>query len=122
MSVPLGKMGLGLSRSLSQVFDSSGNEDPQSFRVRGREDPPQLGVLRERRRRNNGSGQSTPARSVSRSGTASEKPIFGIGGSVIRDRFSGTITPRDDGSTTPPATAANRTIRFPDEAFTHEPT
>lgn len=71
-------------------------------------------MLRERRRQQTPtSGQSTPVLSSA----PSERPIYRIGGTVIRDRQSGTMTPVEDGErSTPPDRVANRTIRFPDEA------
>jgi len=114
LSIPLGKLGFYLPRTLSQAFDSTASEDPQSFRVRG---GPELSQsLRKRQRRNQGSGHSTPGRL----GTPSDIPIFSIGGTVIRNIVTGTMTPGTPGEhnepSTPPATAASRTIRFPDEA------
>jgi hypothetical protein len=113
ISIPLSKMGLGLTRTLSQRFDSSASEDPQPFRIRRRVESSSTaaGIFR---RRGQSSGTSTPAPS----GTASDRQVFGIGGSIIRDEpsslrdeLAGTATPRDDERPAPV-----RTIRFPDEA------
>jgi hypothetical protein len=115
LSIPLGKLGFYLPRTLSQAFDSTMSDEPQPFRVRDRLEAPG-GILRERRRQQTStSGQSTPAPSSA----PTERPIYRIGGTVILDRQSGTITPVDDGEqSTPPDCVANRTIRFPDEAHT----
>lgn len=109
LSIPLGKLGFHLPRTLSQAFDSTPSDDPQPFRVSHRPEAPG-GVVRERiRQQTPTSGQSTPA--------PTERPIYRIGGTVIRDRQPGTMTPVDDGErSTPPDRVANRTIRFPDEA------
>jgi sodium/hydrogen antiporter len=113
LSIPLGKLGFYLPRTLSQAFDSTTSDDPQPFRVRDRPEAAG-GVLRERRRQQTPtSGQSTPAPSSA----PTERPLFRIGGTVIRDRETGMMTPVDDGErSTPPDRIANRTIRFPDEA------
>lgn len=113
LSIPLGKLGFYLPRTLSQAFDSTMSDDPQPFRVRDRPEAPG-GALRERRRQQTPvSGQSTPALSS----TPTERPIYRIGGTVIRNRQSGTMTPVEDGErSAPPDRVANRTIRFPDEA------
>lgn len=111
LSIPLGKLGFYLPRTLSQAFDSTASEDPQPFRVRERAEA-SSGVLREHRRQTPTSGQSTPATSSA----LTERPIYRIGGTVIRDRVSGTMTPVDDGEqSTPPDRVTQRTIRFPDE-------
>ena len=67
-------------------------------------------TFRERKkRRGERSGQSTPNTSAS----TSTRPIYRIGGRVVRD---GTATPAEScRPSTPPAVAANRTIRFPDD-------
>jgi sodium/hydrogen antiporter len=111
LSIPLGKLGFYLPRTLSHAFDSTASEDPQPFRVRERAES-SSGVLRERRRQTPTSGQSTPALPTSPTG----RPIYKIGGTVIRDETSGTMTPVEDGEqSTPSDRVANRTIRFPDE-------
>ena len=104
LSIPLGKLGFYLPRTLSQAY-SAQVDDSQPFRVRDRADD-SASVLRERRRTRT-SGQSTPA---------TDRPVYRIGGTVIRDRVSGTITPVEDGEASPIPSVPNRTIRFPDEA------
>ncbi|KAN0110222.1 Sodium/hydrogen exchanger family domain containing protein [Hyaloscypha variabilis] len=112
LSIPLGKLGFFLPRTLSRAFSSQQNESG-SFQIGDQVRTPPHGILRERRRKNH-SGQSTP-RSVS-----GHRALFRIGGSVIRDGQTATSssapaelnnirpsTPRDVG--------IERTIRFPDE-------
>jgi hypothetical protein len=112
LSIPLGKLGFFLPRTLSRAFSSQQNESG-SFQIGDQVRTPPHGILRERRRKNH-SGQSTP-RSVS-----GHRALFRIGGSVIRDGQTTTSssapaelnnirpsTPRDVG--------IERTIRFPDE-------
>lgn len=108
LSIPLGKLGFYLPRTLSHAFDSTQVDEPQPFHVRDRADGPS-GVLRERRRTRT-SGQSTPARSA-----ATDRPIYRIGGTIIRNMASGTVTPVEDGGASPNLSAPSRTIRFPDE-------
>lgn len=107
LTIPLGKLGFYLPRTLSQAFDSTTSDDPQPFRVRDRAEG-SSGMLRERRRRTQTSGQSTPV-------TVNEREMYRIGGTVIRDRNSGTITPVEDAEVSQ-SHLPRRTIRFPDEA------
>lgn len=109
LSIPLGKLGFYLPRTFSHAFESNQIDEPQPFRVRDVTDGPN-GVLRERRRTRT-SGHSTPARSA-----ATDRPIYRIGGTVIRSMASGTITPVEDGEASPNLSGPSRTIRFPDEA------
>ena len=78
--------------------------------------PVHANVLRERRARRSQSGQSTP-RSAS-----GHRPIYKIGGSVIRDgnavparANSGNMTTLNGGPPATPRDGPERTIRFPDE-------
>ncbi|KUJ09193.1 uncharacterized protein LY89DRAFT_629065 [Mollisia scopiformis] len=121
LSIPLGKLGFFLPRTLSRRFTSERNEDPDSFQV-----GTQLGstnVAGNRRRSNNDpSNQSTPVGSRS----TSRRPIYKIGGSVIRTGNLGAVSAA---ATTAAATPIDlepgrpstpvlpgRTIRFPDES------
>lgn len=120
LSVPLGKFGFYLPRTISRALTTESNDDPAPFRVGDRDSGGfTAGVLRERRRRNPNL-DSGPALSASNTGTTVERPIFRIGGTVIRDRSrnEGLATPLELGPSVealnlnaPP----NRTIRFPDE-------
>jgi hypothetical protein len=96
-----------LSRAFSQPNDSGSLQIGDQVRT------PPHGVLRDRRKRPNHSGQSTP-RSVS-----VHRPIYRIGGSAIRDSHAeGSTTPvglDNVRPSTPRAVAAERTIRFPDD-------
>jgi sodium/hydrogen antiporter len=113
LTIPLGKLGFHLPRTISQALSFTESENPQSFRVRAESENAR--GIRQRRRLDHGSGQSTPGRS----GTTSDYPILSsIGGTVIRDRAADTFaTSEHEEPSTPPATAANRTIRFPNEVI-----
>ncbi|KAE8449724.1 hypothetical protein EG329_007499 [Mollisiaceae sp. DMI_Dod_QoI] len=120
LSIPLGKLGFFLPRTLSRAFTSRENDDPESFQV-GSQVQAVPGMLRERRKRGNNSlsGQSTPTGSRS----ASRRPVYKIGGSVIRTGTAGIASGAATGSATPidlerPSTPVlpERTIRFPDES------
>jgi hypothetical protein len=102
LSIPLGKVGFFLPRTLSRAFTSQGNDEAETFPATESARTSNIGVLRERKRR---SGHSTP--------TGSGMPSYRIGGTVIReDGASGNRTP---GPGTPTGLAVDRTIRFPDE-------
>jgi len=106
LSIPLGKLGFFLPRTLSRVFTSQGNEEVSGLRVSS-ERVPNLGMLRERRKKGTGtgtSGQSTP-----RSGSGGQRDVYRMGGSVISGNVNG-------GVTTPVGERVERTIRFPDDA------
>lgn len=132
LSIPLGKLGFYLPRTFSQAFDSTGNDDPMPFRVRDRSIDRSTGVLRERIRQpgsRSRSGQSTPKLTHMPSLTTghSERPIYRIGGTVIKDppqsrdgdgSLEVGVSGGDGENTTPPLATVNRTIRFPDE--THQ--
>jgi hypothetical protein len=117
LSIPLGKLGFFLPRTLSRAFTGSQGRDSSSgdsFPVGDRIRASTIGVLRQRSRRT--SGQSTPTQLGS--GVTSKHPIYRIGGTVIREG-SGARTPVQSADSgvpgTPPAIAHERTIRFPDE-------
>lgn len=118
LSIPLGKFGFYLPRTISRALTTESNDEPAPFRISDRE-VSIAGLLRERRRRHNGSGTPTPA-SASRVSVVPERHIQRIGGTVIRDgQNSGgpqelsSIRNTDEDSA--PNAAANRTIRFPDD-------
>ncbi|KAH8781935.1 Sodium/hydrogen exchanger family-domain-containing protein [Hyaloscypha finlandica] len=114
LSVPLGKLGFFLPRTLSRAFSSQPNESG-SFQAGDQIRTPPLGVLRERIRKSNHSGQSTP-RSAS-----GQRPLYRIGGTIIRDGHATASSPpqvelNNVRPSTPRDVAVERTIRFPDEA------
>ena len=110
LSIPLGKLGFFLPRTLSRAFTSPAETSARSSFDRPR--APSLAVLRERRKKSRTSRSSQSALSTG--------PILRLGGGVVRgDRdHSGTATPADvevpSTPQTPPAVAKKRTIRFPD--------
>ncbi|TVY55547.1 putative Na(+)/H(+) antiporter C3A11.09 [Lachnellula cervina] len=115
LSIPLGKLGFFLPRTLSRAFTSRSQERDQVFRVSDSARPSATGVLRERRPRR------ARDRSPSSAGN-STRPIYRIGGSVIQhansDVNTGANTPvelRPSRPSTPPNVAVTRTIRFPDD-------
>jgi hypothetical protein len=110
LSIPLGKLGFYLPRTLSHAFDSQQVDEPEPFHIRDRVHG--VNDILRNRRRTRTSGTSTPNRAGE-----PDRPMYRIGGTVIRERASGTITPVEDGDG-PPQTQlpVNRTIRFPDEA------
>lgn len=132
LSIPLGKLGFFLPRTLSRAFTSQANSQTD-LAIGARVYTSNSGVLRERRRGNasadaSGSGTAqgslgsaitTPALS---SGT-SPRPIYRIGGSVIRSGTGKGVTESGsglDGEEASPAgfmdgAVEGRTIRFPDE-------
>ncbi|KFY94801.1 hypothetical protein V500_03050 [Pseudogymnoascus sp. VKM F-4518 (FW-2643)] len=113
LSIPLGKLGFFLPRTLSRAFSSQGNNEAQPFRTEGRVRTSPGEVLWERnRRRGEPSGQSPPDPSAS----TLTRPVYRIGGTVIRDAEAGTVTPVErSGLSIPPAAATDRAIRFSDE-------
>jgi hypothetical protein len=117
LSIPLGKLGFFLPRTLSRAFSSQQNESG-SFAIGDQVRTPPLGVLRERRRKHNHSGQSTP-RSVS-----GQRPLYRIGGTVIRDGHTtaSSASPAELSvirPSTPRDVTLERTIRFPDDEPVH---
>lgn len=107
LSIPLGKLGFFLPRTLSRVFTSQGNDEVSGLRISS-EPAQNLGVLRERRKKGTGaSGQSTPRPG---SGSGNPRQIYRVGGSVIPGNVTGT-----SGTATPVGERVERTIRFPDD-------
>jgi len=123
LSIPLGKLGFFLPRTLSRAFTSQGNDEAETLPIGERIRSTTVGVLRQRRSRSrrSTSGQSTPTTPTT-SNAPSTRQIFRIGGSVIRGPTSvnsGSATPRDPEQppgtpTSPPAVRGERTIRFTD--------
>lgn len=111
LSIPLGKLGFFLPRTLSRAFTSQSRESDEVFRTSDSAQPQTAGVLRERRSRRKRSRPNSPS--------TSRGPIFRIGGRIIHDPGNGgAASPIDLGTpraSTPPAIAAERTIRFPGE-------
>ncbi|KAF7859610.1 hypothetical protein EAF04_008689 [Stromatinia cepivora] len=131
LSIPLGKLGFFLPRTLSRAFTSQTNSQT-TLAVGARVYSSSTGVLRERRRGNaggDGSGSGTANGSVVGSGSSgpalssgtSSRPIYRIGGSVIRSGATtsgvGSGTEVEDGSPIGmvDGVVEGRTIRFPDE-------
>jgi len=114
LSIPLGKLGFYLPRTLSSALDSSSRDEPESFRVSGSASTIR-GVLRERRgRRANSNAPSGATTPTDRSGIQSERQLYRIGGTVIpasRENASNSGTPEDHAEP-----IIQRTIRFPDDA------
>ena len=83
LSVPLGKLGYHLPRTISSVIEARAIEEPELFRsarIYNEEQP-----LRNRQRRRLArSLQDEPSR-----------PVFRAGGSIIQPGISGSITPRE---------------------------
>ena len=122
LSIPLGKLGFFLPRTLSRAFTSQGNSPAASFEIGDVSSRATAGVLRERRRKRSPGTPGTPGRTTPRSGSAaaSTRHVYRIGGTVIRDRNADTGSPSPvetpmDRPATPPAVLAQRTIRFPDD-------
>ncbi|CAJ2511555.1 Uu.00g071800.m01.CDS01 [Anthostomella pinea] len=115
LSIPLGKFGFYLPRTISRTMTSPGGTD-EPFQIRGRIND----LLPRSLSRAGTEGNNTPIESRS----TSTRPVFKIGGSVIPQDESGRpsqqFAPRDrmdvDGTSTPVnVQPPNRTIRFPDE-------
>lgn len=94
LSIPLGKLGFFLPRTLSRAFTNTSSMSvatPPPFTIPEQTAPP------------------SP-----RTGT---RPVYRIGGTVIRDgAASGSRTPAEPAGTSPGNGLVDRTIRFPDEA------
>jgi sodium/hydrogen antiporter len=86
LTIPLGKLGFYLPRTISNAFDSvSRDELAPSFSVSGRS-VERIGQLHERREQQIRAGQR------SSDGTPT-RPVFRIGGSIIRSRENQSRTP-----------------------------
>ncbi|EPE30859.1 hypothetical protein GLAREA_03826 [Glarea lozoyensis ATCC 20868] len=122
LSIPLGKLGFFLPRTLSRAFTSQANSpSTQSFTTADRILPANIAsALRERRNR-----RTSRSRNNSRSSRHSVTddstpglPIYRIGGTVIKESDSTgspiQLGPQEAGPDGPPQ-LPERTIRFPDE-------
>jgi len=130
LSIPLGKLGFFLPRTLSRAFTSQSREEPESFNIGDQIRSSAGGILRERRKRT--SGHSTPIIHPN-SAHGSTRPVYRIGGTVIRDgnggrseATTGPATPVEvemgneiERAGTPRAGQFERTIRFPDDEPVH---
>ncbi|ESZ95706.1 Na/H antiporter [Sclerotinia borealis F-4128] len=135
LSIPLGKLGFFLPRTIGRAFTSQTNSQT-AFAIGARVYHSSAGVLRERRRNvsadrsASGTATANESGSVSRGGSTgpalssgtSSRPIFRIGGSVIRSGVLGSGAGSGTGSSdaspniTPmDGVVEGRTIRFPDE-------
>jgi hypothetical protein len=119
LSIPLGKLGFFLPRTLSRAFTSQENSENNSFAVGDRIRSSTSGVLRERRKRKSPPRQSGLSTPTTNSVSTSTRPIYRIGGTVLRDvnlNASGVgVEAESRSASTPPAVATERTIRFPDD-------
>lgn len=125
LSIPLGKLGFFLPRTLSRAFTSQTNSQT-NLAIGARVYSSNAGTLRERRRPNGGDGSVVSASTtpVLSSGT-STRSIYRIGGSVIRSGAMGSgmggTTDGEDGIgigspvILVDGVGEGRTIRFPDQ-------
>jgi hypothetical protein len=108
LSIPLGKLGFFLPRTLSRAFTSPAETSARSSLERSR--APSLAIIRNRRKKNT----SRSSRS-----THSTGPILRLGGGALHVDTSGSATPANvelpSTPQTPPAVAKKRTIRFPED-------
>ena len=111
LSVPLGKLGYHLPRTISSAIESREIDEPELFRFRRANNEEQ--TLRNRHRRRLGRrSQDEPARPVFRAGGSiiqpgitgltelpmqdePARPVFRAGGSIIKPGITGSTTPRD---------------------------
>ncbi|QSZ32776.1 hypothetical protein DSL72_002355 [Monilinia vaccinii-corymbosi] len=122
LSIPLGKLGFFLPRTLSRAFTSQTNSQTNlTIGARVYSSVANVGVLRERRR--NGGGDRSPSGSrssapVLSSGTSSRQ-VYRIGGSVIRSEGleggTGSSEASPNLNSMDAVVVEGRTIRFPDE-------
>lgn len=138
LSIPLGKFGYYLPRTISRTTTSQGNDDEPAFRVRGSSSA--LAQSSSFNRSRVGTTASTPVESSS----TSTRPLYRIGGSIIpkrdpqdarrladlptnsRSQKDGPAV-RSPGASSEnlPRPAPDRTIRFPDDEglpISHAPT
>lgn len=124
LSIPLGKFGFFLPRTISRALASSSaaNEEPQPFRIGGRIQNP-VSLLRDRRNRRGASSTSSSARAsldqprpiVVRGRANPDQPLSDSGSVRHVYHVGGSVIPPRDLPEMPPASVPNRTIRFPDE-------
>jgi len=103
LSIPLGKFGFFLPRTLSRAFTQNSDEPQSTFSLGQLSTTSNAGVLRERRKRNSPQGVSTPAGQDSSHGRGTN-----TGSGEVPEPM-----PIEPG--TPPLVAQSRTIRFPDQ-------
>jgi hypothetical protein len=118
LSIPLGKLGFFLPRTLSRVWTSQENSQNNSFVLGDASGMASSGVLRERRKkRGNGKDsqrESTEGNGISRGGLAT--PAYRAGSAAVQGENGGSSRAFDEERpSTPQAVANTRTIRFPDE-------
>lgn len=118
LSIPLGKLGFFLPRTLSRAFTSQSADDV-SFHL-GQPVPPQVnhsGVLRERRKGRGGNGNWHFRTSTPTLTPEPTRPLYRIGGTVINTNTGEASTAKGENVRpgTPERIATQRTIRFPDE-------
>ena len=80
LSVPLGKLGYHLPRTISSAIESREVDEPEPFRIREHLQQAEEQILRQRHHRpkeQRGRDESPP------------RPVFRIGGSVIRPGYEG---------------------------------
>jgi len=104
LSIPLGKLGFFLPRTLSRVFTQNSDEPQSTFSFGQLSFNTSTGVLRERRKKNSPERQSTPGQ------VSSHGRVAGVEGRETRDEEPMPIEPG-----TPPLVSQSRTIRFPDQ-------
>ncbi|KAI1633927.1 Sodium/hydrogen exchanger family-domain-containing protein [Biscogniauxia mediterranea] len=120
LSIPLGKFGIYLPRTISRTMTSSAGNDEVHSQLR-----PRLTDFLPRSRSRGGTEANSPAESRS----TSARPAYRIGGSIIPEREPRGADRGSDGTPTSPKshdgvgmqspTFPSRTIRFPDEEISH---
>ncbi|KAI9742471.1 MAG: hypothetical protein M1818_004005 [Claussenomyces sp. TS43310] len=109
LTIPLGKLGFYIPRTLSRALSSQANAETPPFQIQDPIRTSTNGGLRERRRRGEPSRRSTPD-------AAPPPPVFRIGGRLVRDVDADAITLAERSRPrTPPAAAIDRTLISPDE-------
>lgn len=84
LSVPLGKLGYHLPRTISNVIETRETEEPEVFPVHSRVDDEAQTLRNRRRQRQARHSQSEP-----------DRPVFRVGGEIIHPGISGSTTPRE---------------------------
>lgn len=109
LSIPLGKLGFYLPRTLSQALDSSSRDETQPFSVSGRASN-LSSFLRERRGRRSAGNSGTTTPRLDPNVLPSEREVYRIGGTLIQDPAPLNSAPSHEDAVLP-----SRTIRFPDD-------
>jgi hypothetical protein len=112
LSIPLGKLGFYLPRTLSHALDSTSRDEPQPFRVSGSSSTLR-GVLRDRRGRR--SASNAPSGATTPTERSSEPQLYRIGGTIIRSPAENVGSGSASGEDLAQPALLNRTIRFPDD-------